>query len=63
MALSLCTMLRELAHGQKCTILCTIHQPSAKIFSLFDTLILLQVLLPIGTVAAVGTAATDSIDS
>jgi ABC-type multidrug transport system ATPase subunit len=45
-ALSLCSTLRELAQNKKCTILCTIHQPSATIFSLFDSLILLQVPTP-----------------
>lgn len=42
-ALSLCTLLRELADTRRCTILCTLHQPSAKIFSLFHNLLLLQV--------------------
>jgi hypothetical protein len=41
-ALSLCTLLRELAETRRCTILTTIHQPSAKIFSLFHKLFLLQ---------------------
>ncbi|KAL4427313.1 hypothetical protein ABPG77_003222 [Micractinium sp. CCAP 211/92] len=41
-ALSLCTLLRELADTRRCTILCTLHQPSAKIFSLFHNLLLLQ---------------------
>ncbi|KAL4440224.1 hypothetical protein ABPG75_003225 [Micractinium tetrahymenae] len=41
-ALSLCSLLRELADTRRCTILCTLHQPSAKIFSLFHNLFLLQ---------------------
>lgn len=41
-ALSLCTLLRDLADTRRCTILCTIHQPSAKIFALFSGLFLLQ---------------------
>ncbi|PSC67254.1 ABC transporter G family [Micractinium conductrix] len=41
-ALSLCSLLRELADTRRCTILCTIHQPSAKIFTLFHNLLLLQ---------------------
>lgn len=41
-AMSVCVLLRELAETRRCTILCTIHQPSAKIFSLFHKLFLLQ---------------------
>ncbi|KAI4597290.1 hypothetical protein KJ359_004395 [Pestalotiopsis sp. 9143b] len=40
-AWSICMLLRKLAdHGQ--TILCTIHQPSFRIFSMFDRLLLLD---------------------
>lgn len=41
-AMSLCSLLRELADVRRCTILCTVHQPSARIFSLFHNLLLLQ---------------------
>lgn len=41
-ALSLVETLRDLAHSGSCTIMCTIHQPQSKIYSLFDDLILLQ---------------------
>jgi ABC-type multidrug transport system permease subunit len=40
-AWSICTLLRKLAdNGQ--TILCTIHQPSSQLFSVFDRLLLLD---------------------
>jgi len=40
-AWSICVLLRKLAdHGQ--AILCTIHQPSAQIFEMFDRLLLLS---------------------
>ena len=39
---SLMSRLRQLADQRACAIVCTIHQPSAKIFSLFSKLILLQ---------------------
>ena len=41
-ALSLCRCLRELASSGACTVVCTIHQPQAKIFRLFSGLILLK---------------------
>ena len=41
-ALSLCRKLRELADAKVCTVACTIHQPQAKIFKLFQNLILLK---------------------
>lgn len=41
-ALSLCTKLKKLASQGLCTVVCTIHQPQAKIFRLFDKLLLLK---------------------
>lgn len=41
-ALSLCRKLRELADAKVCTVACTIHQPQAKIFRLFQNLVLLK---------------------
>ncbi|KAG0604531.1 hypothetical protein M758_10G178300 [Ceratodon purpureus] len=42
-ALSLCEQLQNLAAiGKSCTIVCTIHQPQAKIFNLFHYLIILK---------------------
>ncbi len=41
-ALSLCRKLRELADAKVCTVACTIHQPQAKIFKLFQNLVLLK---------------------
>jgi ATP-binding cassette subfamily G (WHITE) protein 2 len=41
-ALSVCTTLQQLAHDGICTVVCTIHQPSVKIFTLFDNLILMK---------------------
>lgn len=39
-AWSICRLLRKLAnHGQ--TVMCTIHQPSAELFQMFDSLLLL----------------------
>eukprot|EP01126_Amoeba_proteus_P060968 TRINITY_DN8131_c0_g1_i21.p1 TRINITY_DN8131_c0_g1~~TRINITY_DN8131_c0_g1_i21.p1 ORF type:complete len:289 (-),score=55.51 TRINITY_DN8131_c0_g1_i21:12-878(-) len=40
-ALSLCTRLKQIVDAGECTIICTIHQPQAKIFKLFDNLVLL----------------------
>jgi len=41
-ALSLCTKLKELTDARTCTVMCTIHQPQAKIFKLFDNLVLMN---------------------
>ncbi|KAJ1628748.1 P-loop containing nucleoside triphosphate hydrolase protein [Pavlovales sp. CCMP2436] len=41
-ALSLVRSLRALSDSGACTIVCTIHQPQAKIFALFDNLFLLK---------------------
>jgi ABC-type multidrug transport system ATPase subunit len=40
-AWSICSLLRRLADGGQC-ILCTIHQPSATLFQMFDRLLLLK---------------------
>jgi ABC-type multidrug transport system ATPase subunit/ABC-type multidrug transport system permease subunit len=40
-ALRVVSLLRRLCSVRGCTVICTIHQPSAKIFSLFDRAILL----------------------
>jgi ATP-binding cassette subfamily G (WHITE) protein 2 len=41
-ALAVCSTLQQLAHDGVCTVVCTIHQPSVKIFALFDNLILMK---------------------
>ncbi|KAL6746463.1 P-loop containing nucleoside triphosphate hydrolase protein [Haematococcus lacustris] len=41
-ALSLITRMRRLADARECTVVTTIHQPQAKIFNLFNYLLLLQ---------------------
>ena len=41
-ALSLVRSLKRLSDGGHCTIVCTIHQPQAKIFHQFDRLLLLK---------------------
>lgn len=41
-ALQLCLKLKELTDAGVCTVVCTIHQPQAKIFRLFDNLILMS---------------------
>ncbi|KAG6557885.1 hypothetical protein Mapa_000062 [Marchantia paleacea] len=41
-ALSLCSLLRKIAEERQCTVVCTIHQPQAKIFNLFQSLIILK---------------------
>eukprot|EP00762_Andalucia_godoyi_P006405 ANDGO_02927.mRNA.1 ABC transporter G family member 22 len=41
-ALSLMESLQDLAHSGTCTVVCTIHQPQTKIFSLFDDLLILH---------------------
>ncbi|KAL2632145.1 hypothetical protein R1flu_016831 [Riccia fluitans] len=41
-ALHLCTLLRKIADERDCTVICTIHQPQAKIFNLFQSLIILK---------------------
>ena len=41
-ALSLCTLLRDIAHSGQCTVITTIHQPQSKIFAMFDDLIILK---------------------
>jgi ABC-type multidrug transport system ATPase subunit len=40
-ALIVCQKLKELGQSGRCTVVSTIHQPQSKIFSLFDSLILL----------------------
>ncbi|KAI1770956.1 ABC-2 type transporter-domain-containing protein [Hypoxylon cercidicola] len=40
-AWSICTLLRKLANGGQ-AVLCTIHQPSAQLFRMFDRLLLLN---------------------
>ncbi|CAM6115385.1 unnamed protein product [Calypogeia fissa] len=41
-ALSVCTLLRDIADERFCTVVCTIHQPQSKIFNLFQFLIILK---------------------
>lgn len=41
-ALSVCEALKNLSDIGECTVVCTIHQPQPKIFSLFDNLILMK---------------------
>lgn len=41
-ALKIIGMLKQQAVENKMTIICTIHQPSSEIFTLFDRLLLLQ---------------------
>lgn len=41
-ALTLCAALKGLTDSTKCTIVCTLHQPQTKIFSLFDRVLLLN---------------------
>lgn len=41
-ALSVCQALKNLSDIGECTVVCTIHQPQPKIFSLFDNLILMK---------------------
>jgi ATP-binding cassette subfamily G (WHITE) protein 2 len=41
-ALTLCRILRDLAHSENCTVVCTIHQPATQIFNLFDDLMILK---------------------
>jgi ATP-binding cassette subfamily G (WHITE) protein 2 len=41
-ALALVKRLKEMVDRGMCTIVCTIHQPQSKIFSLFDNLILMK---------------------
>ena len=41
-ALSVITILKNLANAGECTVICTIHQPSSKIFGLIDNLLLLK---------------------
>eukprot|EP01117_Protostelium_nocturnum_P010633 TRINITY_DN382_c0_g1_i1.p1 TRINITY_DN382_c0_g1~~TRINITY_DN382_c0_g1_i1.p1 ORF type:complete len:613 (+),score=171.42 TRINITY_DN382_c0_g1_i1:131-1969(+) len=50
-ALSLITTLGELVKIRNCTILCTIHQPQSKIFSLFHSVLVMSK----GHVVAMGT--------
>ena len=40
-ALSVMTSLKKLAKQKNLTVICTIHQPSAEIFDLFENLMLL----------------------
>lgn len=41
-ALTVMTILKNLAHRGDCTVICTIHQPQTKIFQLCDNLILMR---------------------
>lgn len=41
-ALSVIELLKDLGNKGECTIVCTIHQPSSKIYSLFDNLLLMK---------------------
>jgi ABC-type multidrug transport system ATPase subunit len=41
-AFSLVTLLKKVAKGGDCTMLCTIHQPSSEVFFLFDKVIFMK---------------------
>lgn len=41
-AFNLCKIFRDLAHSERCTVVCTIHQPATQIFNLFDDLMVLK---------------------
>lgn len=41
-AFALTKILRDLAHSENCTVVCTIHQPATQIFNLFDDLMILK---------------------
>ena len=56
-AFKIVELLKSLSHSGRCTVMCTIHQPSSEVFLLFDNCILLKSghITYTGPVTAMGT--------